>query len=60
MKKMPKGWTEIPGGMMTNTDPKVGGIIDKNLQFNNWFAGPTLVMECFKTRDQAYKASNKR
>jgi len=35
---LPTGWTEAtPGGMITNPDPVVGGIIDINLASQKWF-----------------------
>lgn len=35
---LPPGWSEAsPGGMATNPDPIVGGIVDENMTGLGWF-----------------------
>lgn len=58
---LPFGWTEsYPGGIATNTNPTMGGIIDRNLVSKKWFVIPSddvlPMMEGFDNRTDAFLA----
>lgn len=60
---IPDGWDGMPNGISTNTDPKTGGIIDKNAAGLGWFVIPNdnaLVGELngknYFTKKEAYDA----
>jgi len=58
---LPDGWTEsAPGGLITNTDPVKGGIIDSEIVSGKWFVIPNSdaiqQLNGFDTRDDALAA----
>lgn len=58
---LPPGWTESrPGGLATNPDPNIGGIIDRTFVHNDWFIvfhrDELEVLEGFASRELAFEA----
>lgn len=58
---LPTGWTEAtPGGMATNRDPVVGGIVDDEIVSGKWFAianrGDIPTLTGFSSRAEAFAA----
>ncbi|WP_249204635.1 hypothetical protein [Burkholderia cenocepacia] len=58
---LPDGWTEAyPGGIATNRDPQVGGIVDSEIGSGLWFAIPNRDdipdLQGFATRQHAFEA----
>ncbi|MEX3555082.1 MAG: hypothetical protein VB131_00100 [Burkholderia gladioli] len=58
---LPDGWAEAyPGGMATNRDPQVGGIVDSEIGSGLWFAIPNRDdipdLQGFATRQHAFEA----
>lgn len=57
---LPKGWTGSGTGLISNSDPQSGGIIDKRVIGGRWFVIPNRagieIPEDFETREQALAA----
>lgn len=61
MNNLPLGWTEVSkGGMATNPDPVVGGIVDLEIVSGKWFVIFNRIdldlLDGYYNRDQAFMA----
>ncbi|WP_425953102.1 hypothetical protein [Ralstonia pseudosolanacearum] len=58
---LPANWTEAtPGGMATNPDPMLGGIVDREIVSGKWFVvfnrDDLDLLDGFATRQSAFEA----
>lgn len=63
MSTLPQGWTESSTGLACNSDPVLGGIIDKTIVSGEWFVifndDNLEMIEGLSSREEAFKEFQK-